>query len=316
MTYVIELARRVARLRAIPLVAVATLFGACNATDSLTSTSEVNDTPADVPAAAEPTDVSLSSTFRGGIPIGYFGMPVTTFGSVYNGAFRSTDPSYINKTLAAVKARGGKMVMNLAGRGSYYTVNGSFSLTKWKARVARYRNVNFSSYIKDGTLIAHYLIDEPGDSHNWGHPISGSTLEEMARYSKSLWPSLPTVVRVDATYLANYSTSYRALDAAWSQYLMRKGSVANYIKANISAAQRKGLALVTGLNVTHGGLNRRQMTATQVKLFGSALLATSYPCAFISWDYKSSYTSGSIHDAMRYLAGKAAGRASKSCRSS
>ena len=70
MTFFIELARRATRLRAIPLVALATVFGACNATDNLTSTSEVSDTPADVPAAAEPTDISLSTTFRGGIAIG------------------------------------------------------------------------------------------------------------------------------------------------------------------------------------------------------------------------------------------------------
>lgn len=316
MTHVIELARRAARLRAIPLVALATLFGACNATENLTSTSEVSDTPADVPAAAEPTDGALSATFRGGIPIGYYGMPTSVYGAVYNGAMRNIWPSYLVRELAAIKNRGGKIIVNLAGHAKYYTVDGHFSLTKWKQQVARFRGVNFSSYVKDGTLVANYLIDEPNDSRNWGKPISGSTLEEMARYSKSLYPSLPTVVRAEASYLASFSTSYRYLDGAWAQYVTRKGSASDFIKRNVADAQRKGLSLVTGLNVTRGGPNGGQMSASLVKSAGSALLNSSYPCAFISWDYKSSYTSGAIGDAMKYLSSKAKARSTKSCRSS
>jgi hypothetical protein len=315
MTHVLELARRAARFRATPLVTLATLFGACNATDNLTSTSEGADVPADVEATPAPSDVSLSSSFRGGIPIGYFGQPTEVYGATYNGGFRSSAPSYLTKTLAGVKARGGRMVVNFAGHERNYKTGGKFNLTKWKARVAAYRNVNFSQYINDGTIIAHYLIDEPGDPHNWGHAISGATLEEMARYSKQLWPNLPTVVRADASYLANFSTKYRYLDAAWAQYVTRKGSPSAYISRNIKDAQRKGLALITGLNVTRGGPNKRQLSASQIKSYGAALLASSYPCAFISWDFKSSYTRGSVHDAMRYLAGKAQSRASRSCRS-
>jgi len=316
MTFLIELARRATRLRAIPLVALATVFGACNATDNLTSTSEVSDTPADVPAAAEPTDISLSTTFRGGIAIGYFGMPTSVYGAVYNGAVRNIYPSYLKAELAAIKNRGGKIILSLAGHEKYLkTSDGRFSLTKWKAQVARYRNVDFSSYIKDGTVIANKLIDEPNDYHNWGSPISGSTLEEMARYSKSLYPGLPTLVRAEASYLAKFSTQYRYLDGAWAQYLTRKGTASDFIKRNVADAQKKGLSLVTGLNVTHGGPNRTQMSASLVKSAGSTLLNSSYPCAFMSWDYKSSYTSGSIGDAMRYLSSMAKARTTKSCHS-
>ena len=78
----------------------------------------------------------------------------------------------------------------------YQDAAGHFSLTKWKARIDRYDNVNFDAYVKDGTLIGHYLIDEPNDPANWnGQTISGTTLDEMARYSKQKWPNLPTIVR-------------------------------------------------------------------------------------------------------------------------
>jgi hypothetical protein len=202
-----------------------------------------------------------------------------------------------------------------AGNERHYKSGGRFSLTKWKERVNRFRGINFTQFIKDGTIIAHYLIDEPNDAHNWGSPISGATLEEMARYSKQLWPGMPTVVRAESSYLAKFSTRYSALDAAWAQYVTRKGTPTDFIRRNVSDAQRKGLALVTGLNVS-AGVNGHAMSGAQIKAFGSALLASSYPCAFISWQYRSGYASASsVKDAMRYLSSKARNRPTKSCRS-
>jgi hypothetical protein len=317
MTFFFELARRATRLRAIPLVALATIFGACNATDQLTSTSDMTDTPADVPTVAEPTDVSLSATFRGGIPIGYFAMPTSWFGGDYNGAFRNIWPGQLLQELAAIRARGGKVVLMFAGNERYYKSGGHFDLTKWKQRVNRFRGVNFSQYVKDGTIIAHYLIDEPNDPRNWGgRPVSGRTVEEMARYSKQLWPSMATVTRTEPRYLAQTGGSYHYLDAAWAQYVTRKGAPSDYIRRHVADAQKLGLALITGLNVTMGGPNGSRMSPSLIKSAGSALLNSSYPCAFISWQYRSDYaSSGAVKDAFRYLSSKARNRATRSCRS-
>jgi hypothetical protein len=70
-----------------------------------------------------------------------------------------------------------------------------------------------------------------------------------------------------------------------------------------------------GLNILKGGPNKAKMTPSQVKSWGSALLSSSYPCAFLSWTYNSTYlnTSG-IQDAMSYLRNKAENRSSRSCR--
>ena len=203
-----------------------------------------------------------------------------------------------------------------AGNERHYKTDGHFDLGKWKARVNRFRNVNFSDFVKDGTIVGHYLIDEPYDPANWaGRPVPGSTLEEMARYSKSLWPSMVTIVRAEP-YLIKWRGTYRYLDAAWAQYLWRKGNVNDYIRRNISEAQRMGLGLVVGLNLRHGGTpNGTWMSPDEVKNFGSALLSSSYPCAFISWQYDSKYlSSSSIKTAMSVLKSKAQNRASKSCR--
>jgi hypothetical protein len=288
------------------------IFGACNATDKLTNPS---DEPVDTPAPTTVDDPSFSSSFRGGIPMGTFALPTSQFGSTFNGALRNIWPGELVSELRSIKSRGGKIVLMMAGNESHYKTKGHFDLNKWKARVARFRGTNFSSYVKDGTIIAHYLIDEPTDPRNWGGRIvTPSTLEEMARFSKSLWPNLPTVVRAEAG-LIKPSRPYRYLDAAWAQYLYRKGNPNDYIRRVVSEAQRMGLGLVVGLNITKGSPTKGKMTAAQVRSAGAALLNSSYPCAFISWTYDArQLNSSSMRDAMRYLRGKAQSRSQRSCK--
>jgi hypothetical protein len=326
MTHAFKLARRAARFR-VPLVAtlLALVIGACNAADRLT---DVSDDPTDVSAAqpeAAPVELATSSTFRGGIPIGMFNMPNHEFGSRYNGAMRNIWPKFLLRNLAQIKARGGKVVLMLAGGEQLYKDRrGHFDLGKWKARINRFKGVNFSSYIKDGTIVGHYMIDEPNDPTNWhGQPVRAQILDEMARYSKQLWPSMPTVVRTEPWRLAKLGkSSFRYLDAAWAQYTTTKGNVNNYIRQNSADAKRMGLALVVGLNITKGNITRtkyrvtrRPMTASQVRSFGSTLLSSSYPCAFLSWIYDSRYAARSdIRSAMNLLRTKAQARSTKTCR--
>jgi len=139
-------------------------------------------------------------------------------------------------------------------------------------------------------------------------------VEELAKYSKQIWPTLPTIVRTESSYLAKWSGSYLHLDAAWAQYVHRKGDVDAFISRNISDAKRKGLALVVGLNILRGGPDQSPMTASQVESWGTALLKSSYPCAFISWEYDGSYLStASMNKAMAVLRTKAQNRSSRSC---
>lgn len=312
MTQAFDFVRSAARLRALLLVAVATMFSACDATDELTSaTDPATSTP------ATPTEISVATSFRGGIPMGHFSMPTSQFGSLYNGAMRNIWPQELVQELSAIRARGGKVVLMFAGHERHYKDGqGHFSLSKWKERINRFRGVNFSQFVQDGTIIAHYLIDEPNDGHNWGgRPVPGSTVEEMARYSKQLWPSMATVARVEPGYLLRTGGNYRYLNAAWAQYVTRKGTPSDYIRRNVADAQRAGLALITGLNISKGGNNRTRMSPSLIKTAGSTLLNSSYPCAFINWEYESSYLSRSdVRSALSVLKTKAQARSTKSCR--
>lgn len=262
-----------------------------------------------------PTSEPLASAnFAGGIPLGNFDQPLSEFGSVFNGAHANTAPNRLLKELQQIKAQGGKVVLALSGSPKYYLDGKRFSMTKWKQRVNRYKGVNFRPFIDDGTVIGHYLIDEPNDPANWGgQPVSSSAVEEMAKYSKELWPNLPTIVRAEPKHMG---TNHRYLDAAWAQYLSRRGNVNTYIKDVVADAQKRGLALVVGLNVLKGGNpNGTKMTAGEVEQYGSALLSSSYPCAFINWKYTSDYMKGSgIRSAMSTLRRKAESRSSKSCK--
>jgi hypothetical protein len=313
------------RIRAALFAAVVTTLGACDGTNSVAPDVPGADPAAladgetpDSPALAPREGVSLATaSFAGGIPFGTSALPTSWFGSRYNGALRNIWPGSLRSELAAIKARGGKVVLMFAGNEKYYKDgSGHFSLDKWKQRVNRFRSVDFSSYVKDGTIIGHYLIDEPNDPANWnGRPVSASTVDEMGRYSKQLWPGMVTIVRTEPGY---FGFSPRYVDAAWAQYLSRRGNVSDYIRKQVSDAQNRGLQLVVGMNVIKGGTpNGTQMSASEVKNWGSTLLSSSYPCAFISWQYNSSYLNNSgIKDAMSYLRNKAANRSSRSCRGS
>jgi hypothetical protein len=303
-----EFARWATRFRALLVVAFAATFAACDGSDRLTSTSD--ETPAETADPVTITDADFATSFQGGIPMGTFAQPTSTIGSLYNGGLRNIWPSYLKKELAAIKARGGRVVLTFSGNERHYKTGGRFDMAKWKARVNRFRGVDFSSYVRDGTIIGHYLIDEPNDPQNWGRPIPPSTLEEMAKYSKQLWPNLTTVVRVEPGYLGH---NHRYLNVAWAQYVYRKGTASDYIRRNVANASSRGLGLIVGLNILKGGPGGGRMSASQITTWGSTMLSSSYPCAFISWQYNSNLTTSAMRTAMNVLRRRAESRASKRC---
>ena len=328
MPHSFKLSRRFSRLRA-PFFATLILALACDGTNTLDPSSSITTDPIDEVAAA-PLDLdegasdievlsaapqTASASFAGGIPIGMNAQPVSAFGSLFNGAKLTVGPAGVMNELAAIRSRGGRVALMLAGSPRYYTDDrGHFSLSKWKSRVDRFKSKDFDPYIKDGTIVGHYLLDEPNDKANWnGEQVSPATLEEMAKYSKARWPNMPTIVRVEPSYLGG---NHRYLDAAWAQYLSRRGNVNDYIRRNVNDAQQRGLALIVGMNVLKGGTpNGTRMTAKEVEAWGSALLSSSYPCAFFNWQHNSDYLSSSgIKDAMSKLRRMAENRSTKACR--
>ena len=105
MTYTFKLSRRIARLRVPGCAALLLVLAACNG-DSLAPSSAS-------PTSIENSNPSFATSFAGGIPFGTFEQPNELFGSRYNGAMRIIGPALLLSDLAAIKARGGRVVVNL-----------------------------------------------------------------------------------------------------------------------------------------------------------------------------------------------------------
>jgi hypothetical protein len=309
MTHTRREAGHGSRARAQLLALLLVASSACDSTDRLASTGSNDGSDA---------TVSLSATGRSGIPFGLFALPTSVYGSTYTGGHLNPGtPDALLPSLAAIRAAGGRVALALAGGAlQYINADGTFNFDLWKSRVSRYSTVDFSSYINDGTVLGNFLIDQPNCSTCWGgQSIPQETVEAMAQYSKSLWPGMTTIARAEATWLSEYAAPYVYLDAGWAQYVVRKGDVNTFLADNVAAARSEGLGLIVGLNVLHGNLDQSSFTADQLKDLGSVLLASSYACAFISWQYDSAYLALSdINAAMELLSKKAKRHVATSCR--
>ncbi len=137
----------------------------------------------------------------------------------YSGSLYATSVSAVISNLNTAKSAGMRIVISLVGnRGNYTNSNGTFNLAKWKSRIDMYRKVNLAPFVSSGTIIGHYMVDEPYCAACWGgKQIPVSDIEAMGRYSKSIWPSIPTGVRSSPSQLG--STHFTYLDFAWAQYV-------------------------------------------------------------------------------------------------
>jgi hypothetical protein len=265
-----------------------------------------------------------------GIVFGSFTGLSTTLSPIHTGAMRGgITPDATPRMLAEAKAKGLRLVIKLSGGHESMVENadGTFSYAKWKALVDRFKTVNLAPYITDGTIIGHYLVDEPNIASRWGgKAIPQATVEAMAKYSKQLWPGMTTFARVAPTWLASSSISYTHLDAGWAQYQASKGDPARWIAAEVAAAKGKRLGLMVGLNALAGGNGSSgiprvksswppPMSASELRTNGTAMLNQSYACGFFLWtNYPSYYGRSDIKAAMTELAVKARSHVKTSCR--
>ncbi len=185
-----------------------------------------------VPVPASPglnSAGSLLSLQHIGIPFGPSHLPTALLG-LTSATLRTANPLTIMDDLAAARRVGARVVLGLAGNERRYRdAKGHFSYAMWKARIDRFRGLNFSPYIQDGTIVGHYILDEPHDPTNWGGTVvTRAEVDQLARYSKQLWPNMPTLVRGWPAYLKGYQ--YKYLDAAWAQYSERFGPINDFIR--------------------------------------------------------------------------------------
>jgi hypothetical protein len=263
-----------------------------------------------------------------GIVFASSALTVSQLNSVHTGLVEAPTPSGLLSFLSQVRAKGGRVLIKLAGgESTYRNADGTFNLTKWKSGVDRFRNIDFSSYVADGTIVGHFLVDEPHFASRWGDKaIPQATVEAAAKHSKQRWPNLPTIVNSPANWLASVPVTYVYLDAGWAMFRAKTStSPANWAALQVNKAKSKGLGLVAGLNVLDGGdgssgIRGTQprtwaMSAAELRKYGSALLSQSYVCAFSMWRYSGSYYGRSdVKSAMADLSAQARSHARTPCR--
>ena len=224
-------------------------------------------------------------------------VPPVGLNPAFTGLVTDAHRPIILAKLEEARRSNGRVLLSFSGNSEKFTDENGFNLTKWKQYVDEYRGFDFSPYIGDGTLMGNFIMDEPSDPSNWnGHVVSPAEIDEMARYSKEIWPDLPAIIRAWPDYVKGYDFQY--LDAVWAQYHSRFGSIDDFIEQNVRDAKASGLALVMGLNAVAGGTDpsmkgyhndRIAMTASQVRTWGNRILDEPYACAFFMFRFYPDY---------------------------
>jgi hypothetical protein len=238
------------------------------------------------------------------------------YSSRWTGALYQASPADLVNQLDRAATAKMRVVVMLSSRAQSRNSDGTFSLTKWKAQVDRFRSLPLGQYVSSKTLYLHDLVDLPNCSACWGgKTIPWETVEEMARYSKSIWPALPTTARVAPSKLAEATFHWTYLDAGWAEYTTNLGDLKTYLAGEANQARLEGLGLVAGLNVLDGaGYATAPMTASQLKAFGTILAGSASVCAVVGRSYDATYLSQSgIRDALDAVTAVAKSRSPASC---
>ena len=263
-----------------------------------------------------------------GIAFGPHHIPPGKFGETFSGT-QITATVHLGHIclmaeLETARRANTRVFISFTGNEQYLRDENGFSLTKWKQRVDRFRHLDLTPYIEDGTILAHLIMDEPADPTNWsGKVVSQAQIAEIARYSKEVWPTMPTMIRAWPEYLKG--ADLRNVDALWIHYLHRRGPIEAFIATHMREIRELGLIPVGGLNVLNGGSpsspipGKRQgmkaMTADELRAWGAKWLAEPGMCAFLLWEYSDPYFSRpEIKAAVTDLAAQARAYPKRSCK--
>jgi len=311
------------QLRVRAYLALALLATACDIIDQ----SSANDFPDAGPGGPD-------SAFAGvgqGIPFGEADGPESEFAQPYTGALAGATRGSLAGLLREAQATRTRLVLKLAASKRDYTnPDGSFNLDLWKREIDQYRDVDFAPYVTEGLVLAHRLVDEPTWPVNWGgRAIPLEDIEEMARYSKSIWPSLPTAVSGDTRPELLRGFEWHYLDIASAQwsgpvYSSAGRTLEEFRDENVAYAKELGLGLILSVNVLNGGDGTSglpgpkekywQMTGAELQQAAVTLAETPYACAFFIWRHDPEYERRSdVRAAIDTIAAATAGRGGTSC---
>ena len=300
---------------ALLLLVTAFVASSCDDTDSPVSPEAAP--PADTPAPSPAVSYS-------GIPFGPYDLWANPTelqwgpGPFTSSLDNSTYPKTLASRIAAARSKRIRLVLAMTAGPSAYITHGKFDLAKWKALLSNMNTAEVrkavADGVADGTVVGNKLIDEP-DSPQWGGVLTKSMIDGMAKYAKSMFPTLPMGINHGASgFKWRSAERYHVLDWVSVQY------VYNYNKGNVNAwrdevvnyAKANGVTPMFSLNLLNGGVRDQsgawdcpnsggkgtrtsycRMTADQVRTYGRA--AGPAGCAMLMWRYDAAFMSKSTN---------------------
>jgi hypothetical protein len=362
MVSLFTFAGRWTRLRA-SLLAVAVLVGACDSAGNLVTDPTSPTTLADVADSAALTDSLANDSLalgavtqmspaavlaeaalyaRSGMPFGPEGLwaSYTTLKSSavrFSASTNHTDALGIVRQINAARAMGQRLVLNMTGGGhARYKTNGRFSLAKWKAVMNTFNKRDIKAAVArgvaDGTVILNSVMDEP-NVPDWGGVMTKPLLDQMARYVKAMFPTLPVGVALRIDW--RQQEKFRVMDAYITQYSAWKGAPSDFRNKVLTNARSQGMQVVFALNVLDGGIVNWKtkacptpltggrgtyspacrMSASQVRDWGRVLGPAG--CGLIVWKFDRTFMSKAANiQAFRDVASTLGRTPGRSCRRS
>jgi PKD repeat protein len=229
--------------------------------------------PVSVAAVGEP----------GGIPFGVYGLfngtSTTHTGGVsaFNISLDFTSAQNILARITAARAKGIKLILAMTGGGhAQYVTDGQFDLDAWKhgklqpgqTSITNGMDVYDDATIKaavasavtDGVIVGNNIMDEPTHG-SWGNDVMKVTLDEMVRYVKGIFPTLP--VGVASVHWHDRSNHYADLDFLIDQYDWWQsptgpgggdsGNYTGWATEAMDMAADDGIRICFSMNLVNGG---------------------------------------------------------------
>jgi hypothetical protein len=264
-------------------------------------------------------DIEASeAALRGkGVPYGPYGLwrdytTLKSYRAPFTTSLNYSDARGILKQIAAARRANQRLILAMTGGGHEpYKTRGKFDLGKWKRRMDTFNKTEIKAAVaqgvRDGTIIMNNIMDEP-NVKSWGGVMTKGRLDEMARYVKRIFPTLPVGVAVVHTWRPQ--ERFRAVDAIITQYSWYMGNVTSWKNEALKVARQNGTSVAFALNILNGGVQSWKtkacplgttggrgtmgrnhpacrMTATQVREWSKTLGPAA--CAMIMWRYDDAF---------------------------
>jgi hypothetical protein len=167
------------------------------------------------------------------------------------------------------RANNRKIVTAMTGGAhSWYITNGKFDMNKWKHGDPAVFGTGMDGYntpaikeavaqaVADGVILGNVIMDEPEHS-SWGGVMTKPMLDEMVRYVKAIFPTLP--VGADFGPTRDHwdpTRRFTDMDFVTHQYnhWVTEGDVARFRDSSLAWDRRDGVRTVFSINVLNGGI--------------------------------------------------------------